>query len=51
MMIIRNSVGTNKGARMNEIMMAGVTNNEFYPTPSYMNDQITQEEQFYGAPG
>ena len=30
-MLIRNSVSTNKGARMNEMMMAGVTNNEFMP--------------------
>ena len=37
-MFIRNSVGANKGARMNELMMAGVTNNEFLPSSQYMND-------------
>ena len=37
-MNIRNSVATNKGARMNDIMMAGVTNNEFLPTSQYIND-------------
>jgi hypothetical protein len=37
-MNIRNSVATNKGARMNDIMMQGVTNNEFLPSSQYMSD-------------